>query len=75
MIRKFTGLAEIPERITPHMFRHTVATQLLENGVDIRYIQTFLGHSSITTTQIYAHVTEEFQRVAIEGKHPRRGYV
>ena len=75
MIRKFTGLAEIPERITPHMFRHSVATQLLENGVDIRYIQTFLGHSSITTTQIYAQVTDEFQRVAIEGRHPRRGYV
>lgn len=73
MIRKYTGRAEIPERITPHMFRHSVATQLLENGVDIRYIQTFLGHSSITTTQIYAQVTEEFQRVAIEGRHPRRG--
>jgi integrase/recombinase XerD len=41
--------------------------------VDIRYIQTFLGHSSITTTQIYAQVTEEFQRVAIEARHPRRG--
>lgn len=73
MIRKYTGRAEIAERITPHMFRHSVATQLLENGVDIRYIQTFLGHSSITTTQIYAQVTEEFQRVAIEGRHPRRG--
>lgn len=75
MIRKYTDRAKIVERITPHMFRHSVATQLLENGVDIRYIQTFLGHSSITTTQIYAQVTEEFQRVAIEGKHPRRGYV
>jgi integrase/recombinase XerD len=73
MIRKYTGRAKISERITPHMFRHSVATQLLENGVDIRYIQTFLGHSSITTTQLYAQVTEEFQRVAIEGRHPRRG--
>ena len=73
MIRKRSTSAEISDRITPHMFRHSVATQLLENGVDIRYIQTFLGHSSITTTQIYAQVTEEFQRVAIEGRHPRRG--
>jgi integrase/recombinase XerD len=75
MIRKYTSRANITERITPHMFRHSVATQLLENGVDIRYIQTFLGHSSITTTQIYAQVTEEFQRVAIEGRHPRSAYV
>lgn len=73
MIRKYVRLTEIPDRITPHMFRHSVATQLLENGVDIRYIQTFLGHSSITTTQIYAQVTEEFQRVAIEARHPRKG--
>jgi integrase/recombinase XerD len=73
MIRKYVRLTDIPDRITPHMFRHSVATQLLENGVDIRYIQTFLGHSSITTTQIYAQVTEEFQRVAIEARHPRRG--
>ena len=73
MIRKYVRLTEIQDRITPHMFRHSVATQLLENGVDIRYIQTFLGHSSITTTQIYAQVTEEFQRVAIEARHPRRG--
>jgi integrase/recombinase XerD len=75
MIRKYVRMTEIPDRITPHMFRHSVATQLLENGVDIRYIQTFLGHSSITTTQIYAQVTEEFQRVAIEARHPRRGMV
>ncbi|BCS55644.1 tyrosine-type recombinase/integrase [Geobacter sp. SVR] len=74
MLRKYVLDAEIPERITPHMFRHSVATQLLENGVDIRYIQTFLGHSSITTTQIYAQVTEEFQRQALQSRHPRRGF-
>lgn len=73
MLKKYVTNADISEKITPHMFRHSVATQLLENGVDIRYIQTFLGHSSITTTQIYAQVTEEFQRVAIETKHPRSG--
>jgi integrase/recombinase XerD len=75
IIRKYVNLTKITERITPHMFRHSVATQLLENGVDIRYIQTFLGHNSITTTQIYAQVTEEFQRIAIEERHPRRGMV
>lgn len=74
MIRKYVEGANLRERITPHMFRHSVATQLLENGVDIRYIQTFLGHSSITTTQIYAQVTEESQRQVIEGRHPRRKF-
>lgn len=73
IVRKYVNLTEITDRITPHMFRHSIATQLLENGVDIRYIQTFLGHRSITTTQIYAQVTEEFQRAAIELRHPRKG--
>ena len=50
------------ERITPHVFRHTVATMLLEQGVDLRFIQTFLGHSSIVTTTIYAHVNDKSQR-------------
>jgi integrase/recombinase XerD len=75
MIKKYAKVANLRDRITPHMFRHSVATQLLENGVDIRYIQTFLGHSSITTTQIYAQVTEESQRQVIEGRHPRKGYM
>jgi len=75
MIKKYAKGANLHDRITPHMFRHSVATQLLENGVDIRYIQTFLGHSSITTTQIYAQVTEESQRHVIENKHPRRDFV
>ena len=57
--------------ITPHMFRHSVATMLLEENVDIRYIQKILGHSSITTTQIYTHVTSSKQREIIRTKHPR----
>ena len=57
--------------ITPHMFRHSVATMLLEEDVDIRYIQKILGHSSITTTQIYTHVTSAKQREIIRTKHPR----
>ena len=75
MIRKYVKGTNLTERITPHMFRHSVATQLLENGVDMRFIQTFLGHSTITTTQIYAQATVEFQRQTLESKHPRRCFI
>lgn len=60
------------EKVTPHMFRHTVATMLLEQGVDLRFIQTFLGHSSIVTTTIYAHVNDRSQREILNNRHPRR---
>jgi integrase/recombinase XerD len=60
------------EKITPHIFRHTVATMLLEQGVDLRFIQTFLGHSSIVTTTIYAHVNDKSQRDVLNHRHPRR---
>jgi len=59
-------------RVTPHMFRHTLATQLLEQGVDLRYIQRLLGHSSIATTTIYAQVSDRAQRECLELRHPRR---
>jgi integrase/recombinase XerD len=60
------------EAITPHVFRHTVATMLLEQGVDLRFIQAFLGHSSIVTTTIYAHVNDKSQRAVLTDRHPRR---
>lgn len=71
MIKKYAKMAGISEHITPHMFRHTFATLLLEEDVDIRYIQQILGHSSILTTQIYTHVTSTKQRDILTTKHPR----
>lgn len=72
MINKYCRIADIDYHITPHMFRHTFATQLLEEDVDIRYIQTMLGHSSINVTEIYTHVTMSKQKDILASKHPRR---
>ena len=72
IIKKYQKRASIPENATPHMFRHTIATLLLENGVDIRNIQTLLGHSSLAVTEIYTHVSLSAQREALGKKHPRR---
>lgn len=71
IIRNLEKQIASPIHITPHMFRHSVATLLLEEDVDIRYIQRILGHSSITTTQIYTHVTSSKQREILRTKHPR----
>ena len=74
MINKYTSLAAIELHITPHMFRHTFATSLLEADVDIRYIQEMLGHSSINITEIYTHVTMSKQRDILVAKHPRKDF-
>lgn len=71
MINKYVALADIPLHITPHMFRHSFATLLLEQDVDIRYIQRMLGHSSITTTEIYTHVSSSKQKDILVNRHPR----
>lgn len=72
MIRKYTDAAAINLHITPHMFRHTFATALLDADVDIRYIQEMLGHSSINITEIYTHVTTAKQMSILSTKHPRK---
>ena len=74
MIRKYASLAAIELHITPHMFRHTFATCLLEADVDIRYIQEMLGHSSINITEIYTHVALAKQRDILTAKHPRKDF-
>lgn len=74
MFNKYTSLAAIELHITPHMFRHTFATSLLEADVDIRYIQEMLGHSSIHITEIYTHVTMSKQRDILTAKHPRKNF-
>ena len=74
MLNKYCSLAAIELHITPHMFRHTFATSLLEADVDIRYIQEMLGHSSITVTEIYTHVTLSKQKDILTTKHPRQKF-
>ena len=74
MINKYVSLAAIDLHITPHMFRHTFATSLLEADVDIRYIQEMLGHSSINVTEIYTHVALSKQRDILTAKHPRKNF-
>lgn len=74
MINKYTSIAAIDLHITPHMFRHTFATSLLDADVDIRYIQEILGHSSITVTEIYTHVAMSKQRDILTTKHPRKDF-
>ncbi len=71
MIKKHSIASNISIHITPHMFRHTFATTLLEVDVDSRHIQQILGHSSITTTQIYTHLTSNKKSEIMKLKNPR----
>jgi integrase/recombinase XerD len=71
MIKQTALLAGITKTVSPHTFRHSFATHLLEGGANLRAIQEMLGHESITTTEIYTHLDERFLRDAILTYHPR----
>lgn len=71
MISKYARLAGITKHVSPHTMRHSFATDLLMNGADIRSVQSMLGHSNISTTQVYTHVTDQHLREAHEKFHSR----
>lgn len=72
LLRRHASRAGVGVPVRPHLLRHSVATLLLEEGVDIRHIQHLLGHSSIATTQIYTHINARNQREVLATRHPRR---
>ena len=71
IVRQLGKKANIQKRISPHTFRHSFATHLLENGADLRTIQLLLGHESITTTEIYTHLDTKHLRGVMKKFHPR----
>jgi integrase/recombinase XerD len=71
MIKKLATSAGIKKQISPHTFRHSFATHLVEGGADLRAVQEMLGHESITTTEIYTHLDKEYLRSTIIEFHPR----
>ena len=72
IIKELARQADIKKTISPHTFRHSFATHLLENGADLRSIQLMLGHESITTTEIYVHLDRRFLTEVINNFHPRK---
>lgn len=71
MLKKYTKQAGIDRNITPHMIRHSVATYLIENGMDVSCVREIFGHSSIRTTQIYIHLAAKILAVLLQKTHPR----
>ena len=71
MIKEFAARAGVKKNISPHTFRHSFATHLIEGGADLRAVQTMLGHESITTTEIYTHLDRDYLKQIIKEFHPR----
>jgi integrase/recombinase XerD len=71
IIKNLTSRAGIHKKVSPHTFRHSFATHLIEGGADLRAVQEMLGHESITTTEIYTHLDRDYLKQVIKEFHPR----
>ena len=72
IIKNLAVQINLKKTISPHTFRHSFATHLLENGADLRSIQLMLGHESMTTTEIYVHLDRKFLTEVLHSFHPRK---